>query len=335
MIKINCPQCNEQLEVDVGFAGGICRCFECGTLMTVPARTGGKAEQLKRSARPARPARPGEPTPEPVETFVTSTGTELNVTAEQMHKIVVANKARMRIRAGVIVAFIAIFGLIGAAIVMISIHLLDEAKQQQQQQFQNQVAPDGGVAIPSVPMNPLLMTEPNVLGLDMAKAGTGLTQIVLDGSITMARSVPFVAEALIAGLPTLPGDMKVQVQLARDSQIEAVPQQPTLISRWDHAGFKARMDKLEAHGSQALAQAIERATGSTPDRLILIFYQKPALPVMTQVQAAVEKASATLFIVKLGRDEPDLAELTARFGGTYLNISDGQMDLWLNELKGK
>lgn len=57
-IELECPACDELLELDAGFAGGVCRCSSCGTLMTVPsdAASGGHAEQLTRPDRPDDPS---------------------------------------------------------------------------------------------------------------------------------------------------------------------------------------------------------------------------------------------------------------------------------------
>lgn len=57
-IELECPACDELLELDAGFAGGVCRCSSCGTLMTVPsdAAAGGHAEQLSRPDRPDDPS---------------------------------------------------------------------------------------------------------------------------------------------------------------------------------------------------------------------------------------------------------------------------------------
>lgn len=46
-LDLECPSCGEMLELDAGFAGGVCRCSSCGTLMTVPADAG-QAEALSR-----------------------------------------------------------------------------------------------------------------------------------------------------------------------------------------------------------------------------------------------------------------------------------------------
>lgn len=52
VIEIDCPRCNTPLELDAAFAGGVCRCSECGTLMAVPAGSGERAETLARPDAP-------------------------------------------------------------------------------------------------------------------------------------------------------------------------------------------------------------------------------------------------------------------------------------------
>ena len=67
-LELECPACGELLELDAGFAGGVCRCSACGTLMTVPhdAAHGEQAEQLSRPERPDDPSAMSgfEPIPE-------------------------------------------------------------------------------------------------------------------------------------------------------------------------------------------------------------------------------------------------------------------------------
>src|SRR5918999_3221404 len=49
MISINCTQCQQHLEMDEAFAGGVCRCQYCGTIQTVPSH-------LKKSGNVPQPA---------------------------------------------------------------------------------------------------------------------------------------------------------------------------------------------------------------------------------------------------------------------------------------
>lgn len=55
-LELECPSCSELLELDVGFAGGVCRCSNCGTLMTVPDEAGAGPESLSRPDRPEDPS---------------------------------------------------------------------------------------------------------------------------------------------------------------------------------------------------------------------------------------------------------------------------------------
>lgn len=59
-IELECPKCKTLLNLDAGFAGGVCRCSNCGTLMTVPADPSSeKAEEVVgRKRRPERPRTP-------------------------------------------------------------------------------------------------------------------------------------------------------------------------------------------------------------------------------------------------------------------------------------
>jgi hypothetical protein len=55
MIAINCTNCRHRLEMDDAFAGGVCRCQYCGTIQTVPSRSGGKGRTASPGASAAKP----------------------------------------------------------------------------------------------------------------------------------------------------------------------------------------------------------------------------------------------------------------------------------------
>ena len=41
MIRLECTNCKQTLEIDDAFAGGVCRCQYCGTIQTVPVAAKG------------------------------------------------------------------------------------------------------------------------------------------------------------------------------------------------------------------------------------------------------------------------------------------------------
>ncbi|MEX2672582.1 MAG: hypothetical protein WD294_10775 [Phycisphaeraceae bacterium] len=52
MVHLICPDCQAELEIDEAFKGSVCRCYTCGSLLSVPE---------SRSEKPARAARPESP----------------------------------------------------------------------------------------------------------------------------------------------------------------------------------------------------------------------------------------------------------------------------------
>src|SRR5687768_3359452 len=57
MISINCTQCQQLLEMDEAFAGGVCRCQYCGTIQTVPSHL--KKPTPAAAVAPAKAVHPG------------------------------------------------------------------------------------------------------------------------------------------------------------------------------------------------------------------------------------------------------------------------------------
>src|SRR3954468_262389 len=64
MITLTCTNCQAKLEIDDGFAGGVCRCEHCGAIQTVPAHLKGKS----------RPVAPGGKAPPAAKTLYSKSG---------------------------------------------------------------------------------------------------------------------------------------------------------------------------------------------------------------------------------------------------------------------
>jgi hypothetical protein len=62
MIRITCTHCRQVLTIDEGFAGGVCRCQNCGTIQTVPA---GKSSARTGAGPPRTLYRAGDQTGQP------------------------------------------------------------------------------------------------------------------------------------------------------------------------------------------------------------------------------------------------------------------------------
>ena len=64
-IKIRCHQCRKRISIDVGFAGGYCRCPYCTAITRVPGGGESAAAALARPTRPETPELPGAGPPAP------------------------------------------------------------------------------------------------------------------------------------------------------------------------------------------------------------------------------------------------------------------------------
>ncbi|NJL31532.1 MAG: hypothetical protein HC898_07835 [Phycisphaerales bacterium] len=55
-LLMKCPACGKRMELDIGFAGSVCRCAHCGALVTVPgAPTPAQSPVIRQGDRPASP----------------------------------------------------------------------------------------------------------------------------------------------------------------------------------------------------------------------------------------------------------------------------------------
>src|ERR671921_831503 len=56
MIAIKCTHCQQRLEMDEAFAGGVCRCQYCGTIQTVPSHLKQPSPAATAPAKAVHPA---------------------------------------------------------------------------------------------------------------------------------------------------------------------------------------------------------------------------------------------------------------------------------------
>jgi len=350
MIKIDCPGCEKGLEIDAGFAGGICRCYDCGTLMTVP-ESGGAAERLERTGRPdapgARPDSPGgvreeAPAPE-ADTFVTSTGKKVTVTKEQLQHVVVAKKARMGVRAAVIGGFVFFVLVMIVLLVILSANMLRQADLDRAAR-----GGDGETSIgPNVVgtdvvqdlytydpnANPYFIEEPNLFGMPVEEGQTIV--VVSDTSSAMRQHIDFVKEVLPINAKAIGEAAKLQVGFAAEAGEKVYPQQPQPASQWDLLAFKGMAEEIQADGAIQLADAVEQAIGRSPTRLVLIFSLTPVSFEMDRIAALLEGKSIKVDVIQLGRFDLDVQTFAEEHDGRYIELPDGQIERWYVEYLNK
>jgi len=347
-LELDCPGCDQTLELDAGFAGGVCRCSHCGTLMTVPSDTSQGAEKLSRPDRPDRPDAPGPARPESpgqrsteaddveveaqvdgeAEAEATGDATQTYTTASgqtvrlDQHSVpTAAPKKRPMVRAvtaGVIVAVLAgLVGLVGFALMTV-MGGGDDGTPTGKQAAVDQFGYD-----PSV--NIYTLEEPNVLGLPLGQT----TAIVVDASGNSRDWLGLVQDAVRVGVMREGGAGNLGLVYAKEAKPLALSDKPTSLGDLTTEKIHAFQDPIAAAGVAPLAPAVERAMKWSPDKLILVTGQMIDSGEADAIaQTLGDNASVTVVVVLINRFSDAAKQLAESRGGRFVELSSGQLTRW-------
>jgi len=344
MLKLDCPNCNAQLEIDEGFRGGVCRCFSCGTLMTVPDDPGsGGAEPLfqQKSSRPAgrkttRPTtqpRPGGTSRmDPVDTdaeseedtqsitFRTASGKEVKLSSDEVEAMPVATKrqvVRWTTRIGVVLFMASMTGVVlwGAMQVF--------SKAQQQDELPT--AQEARQGIIHVEENPYLDKRANFLGLDVGER----TVFLIDSSLSMQRYLAWIKTAVALSAARLNANQSFQVVFANESGPKSFPDQMTPGMALDPELVSEKLQDVLAQGTVSLEAALDRALQTNPDQITLVASELPP----AQRQTIRRKLSGVrLMVVLIDNididEDSELAKMAQATGGKLITLHGTRIENW-------
>jgi hypothetical protein len=324
------------LELDAGFAGGVCRCSECGTLMTVPADPGThRAERLSRPDAPGATGRPDTPmpntetpAPEPTaaateqadgETFVTDTGRVVRIGHDAV--IPTASKKRAVIRATTAVAFFAVvfflLALMGGAVWLMT----REAPPPDTSHLELQTFVFDRDA------NPWTMDKPNVLGMSLgAKAS-----IVVDASGRSSAWLADVKSAIAAGLTRADSRARVAVLYATAKDVQTLGGGMQAIGNLNADRLLRFQEGFEAEGEPPVRKAVETAIGFEPEAVILVIGRRLDSTELDRIKSLLLGNETLLDVVAVGRDDPALEDLAEQTGGRYQFIARSTLENWRAE----
>lgn len=357
MLELECPGCDELLELDAGFAGGVCRCSSCGTLMTVPMdpgrekverllrpdRPGGKTRRPSRPGgaavrpkpphpgspdRPDRPDRPGG-SPSPAspdeseggdsEVYTTETGRVVRVDHRRL--IPTAGKKRVA-RYTTYAASIAVIACIVAACVFAAVVLVRNPPG----------APTGPAVIEAFAYdpttNPYTLDQANILGLPLRER----TAVVVDASASSAAWLGGVKAALAAGLTGKGSASQVALIYATEEGPRLLVNGFETVRNLSPVEFAALHRRVAAGGRASLAAAVEQAVALNPSHLIVVTSQRLTDNEAEAIESALA-AAAGLYAdtVAVDRDIVVLDDLASKYQGRYVRLSSEQLERWRSE----
>ena len=353
MLELECPGCDELLELDAGFAGGVCRCSTCGTLMTVPENPGRQgAERVLRPSRPGgrprRPSPPGAPggkasksnrggkrNERPLEPGVASSGTvggtgndDQTYTTESGRTILLdaqgiptAHKRKVA-RYATYGVFVVGIGLIVAACVFAVMALL-----------QNPPTPPGRGGVVETftydrDANPFELEAANILGLPLRDR----TVIVVDSSSSSGAWLATVKAAVTAGLVGKDSGSQVELIYGGGGKVQMLSGSLQRVSDVSAREMSTLHERVAAEGASDLTAAVDQAARLSPSHLVLIGSSRPDAAATTAIESVIASLSGVYVdTVAIGDDILAFDDLAHAHRGRYVRLSEADLQWWVTE----
>lgn len=348
MIELECPSCRELLELDPGFAGGVCRCSSCSTLMTVPSNPRrDRAEALSRPDRPDAPAggasasgtrirRPETPGDEPLvqpevgsaQTFVTQTGRVVTIDA-RTHIPTAGKRQRKGVRMATIAIFCGVIGIVLVACIAAIVVMIQStpARQSSGPDLDDPTTRALLMFTYDRDANPMLIEQPNVLGLPISqKTGVVFDTLGVDSQMKQA------AATLIARGLAHP-QVKAEVVLIATDAIKPLDVKGGLasLSSYDQAKVAKALSEV-APKQNELADAVRKAMVGEPTQLILVTAQNPGPTELAAIEAVLAaRPQMPVDVVMLNADSPALEDLAQQRNGRFVRLSQMRAIGWLED----
>ncbi len=329
MISLTCTTCKEVLSIDDAFAGGVCRCRNCGTIQTVPAKSkasaGGAAVASKTLYRKKSSSSGGASTGTGLDDLadvVASSGLSGSGLANRRHSA----KPSAAPRKSVATTLLAISGVV----VMVLAGLLLWVVLGSGSGAKNPVpaAPGaelgtGSNAAEAVP----LVTGPSFCGVKLESPSV---IYVLDRGQAMTESLDALKAATAKSLRSLGPDKKFQIIFwTSDARALAIPEEgpsPATPERVD-ACVRA-LEEVTPFGRTSSRSAIEAAAAHMPGEIILATGKGSSLEedTLAAVTDSIKGGATKVHTFSLGAAEsPVLKKIAEQTGGQHRTLTPEQL----------
>lgn len=335
-LELTCPSCEQILVLDAGFAGGVCRCSSCGTLMTVPpvAQTDRPAPATIRpdtpdhtppttsSATAKGPAR--KPThPRQPSTHSTAqqqqdraTGTISRTPLAEVTATRTRLNLRFTIRAAIISTFIAL-----SSIAVFAVSILYHYQTSLSAEMRKQ--PDLIVEFEYDPQdNPFRLDKPNFLGLQLSPK----TAIVVDTPVTSSSWLGLAKEAIITGTDFNTNAVAIQLVFTNPDQPTVFPEDFTPLGDLQRNELRKYLNGNLAMGSTDPVNAIRLALALEPAQLVFVIGQNLSPQHVRAIRTMMQNKPSTRFdCFLIGIQDNNLKKLTTDHNGQTVTLTAQQL----------
>lgn len=337
MINLTCPSCVSELEIDDGFRGGVCRCFDCGTLMTVPdAPDVDRPETLSRPDSPDAPvlAEPDDEEDildiEKTGEFITSSGQRVRLSSRQLQQVPVARKKRMGVRITVVALMMSVVLVIVVCIiygmwVIFAPPVIETPGDIAKRLYQYDIN-----------KNPFTTPRATFFSIEIPGDEDRATVLMTDSSSAMRDGyLDWTKHNMWAVIPLMDLKQPVQIVFWRDSAPMVYPLRPTRVKDIPRQLLHSKLTELSHSGGIDAVSAFNKVMRSVPPaRIFVAAHQLPPDNELQRIVGMVQDAGTELIWVHLGpHTENDYLLQSADDSDliNYVPIPDGVLQRWYVE----
>jgi hypothetical protein len=341
MISLHCTNCNALLEMDDGFAGGVCRCQFCKTIQTVPSkRKESAAAKAGKTAKVGKglPAGPGGGLDELAEVVASSGLARKSLTkppakngdsgtSQATQPAVKKNPMLLALIAAVLV----VVALVGVVVYLVIRPTPDTPGNPAVRPGDDPVVFSGSSGASGgnskTPAPPVATAGPAFAGVPLP---SGPIVYLIDQSQANEEFLDAAKAAAYKSVLSLGSDRKFQIIFwKRESEpIVSYPENGLApATQTEVTAATKRFEDVVSYGATDLQPTLEKAIAAGPAAIVLTtaksFFGEENLAVVTGV---VKKSPVKIYTFALGEsDSPVLKQIAEQTGGEYHAMDRNQL----------
>lgn len=338
-LELLCPSCEQVLVLDAGFAGGVCRCSNCGMLMSVPA----PAPSTQRPSSARRPNLPGEPIATPPSHAQASVSeptrpvTVADVPQRKPSIAAPAGKTRTsRHHPGraqsashhkrKLIILVSVISIVVLIIIVLVFALSGFVNYQANRPLPSHQTPQQAVTFEYNPnANPYLLDKPNFLGIPLSPK----TVMVIETSQSSRPWLGLVKNAILTGTNFDTPIVAIQLVFATADGVVIFPEKPETLDQLDRDSLRSQLNRILSMGSVDSVSALQRALEPKPQQLILVTGQKPMPERIRHLQTLLKLLPDARFdAVLIDTHSTNMISLPRDRGGQYITLTAQQLQDW-------
>ncbi|WP_428938254.1 hypothetical protein [Fontivita pretiosa] len=337
MIRLTCTNCKSLLEIDDAFAGGVCRCRNCGTIQTVPSRlkrldpataVPAKASRTLYASPPRSDAVPSSGLDELAQVVASSSGLSGSHLRRPPPGRGISREARYMLLGGMSVAAAMLLG------VLVTIWLM--AGRQNAGAVQPPINGDSPAQRPAAragAADPAGGANASFCGVRLDDAQTVV--YLIDRGQATSQHFDYLKQAVLRSAESLGRRRRFQIVFwSEDDSADSVlsfPPTPNYANAQTLELVRGKLESVWAQGRTQVMPALSRALECSPQVIILATgkgFQFDQSLTQTMLEARHRSGSqARIHAFSIGESDPSAAmvELARQTGGQALRITAGEL----------